>query len=165
MRRLYYLKGEKRIATRLSAVAMTGKRRYSRTPYVYATAKCLVIPRERVSGGDLCKATVGIRLPFCKRTDCRAPFGARNDEGCGTDCHTPCGGLACRLGRCRKKRATAGAAVKSCSRSKRITTFGHRKSGEHERIRNTLRGETDCHSRLRGFAMTGERKYICICNN
>ena len=34
-------------------------------------------------------------------------------------------------------------------------------SAEHERIRNTLRGETDCHSRLRGFAMTGERKYIC----
>ena len=73
--------------------------------------------------------------------------------------------------RCRKKRATAGAAVKSCSRSKRKTTFGHRKSGKHERIRNTLEGDglpqpftrlrndkgrvgTDYHSRLRGFAMT-----------
>ena len=43
--------------------------------------------------------------------------------------------------RCRKKRATAGAAVKSCSRSKRKTTFGHRKSGKHERIRNTLEGD------------------------
>ena len=89
-----------RIATRLTVLAMTGKRRYNRASYFYATAKCLVIPRERVSGGDLCKATVEIRLPFCKRTDCRAPFGARNDEGCGTDCHTPFGGLACRLGRC-----------------------------------------------------------------
>ena len=43
--------------------------------------------------------------------------------------------------RCRIKRATAGAAVKSCSRSKRITTFGHRKSGKRERIRNTQKGE------------------------
>ena len=34
-------------------------------------------------------------------------------------------------------------------------------SAEHERIRNTLRGETDHRSRLHGFAMTGERKYIC----
>lgn len=69
-----------RIATRLTVLAMTGKRRYNRASYFYATAKCLVIPRERVSGGDLCKATVEIRLPFCKRTDCRAPFGARNDR-------------------------------------------------------------------------------------
>ena len=32
-------------------------------------------------------------------------------------------------------------------------------SAEHERIRNTLKGKTDCHSRLHGFAMTGKRKY------
>ena len=42
---------------------------------------------------------------------------------------------------CWKKRATADAAVKSCSRSKQITAFGHRKSGKRERIRNTLKKE------------------------
>ena len=42
---------------------------------------------------------------------------------------------------CWKKRATADAAVKSCSRSKQITAFGRRKSGKRERIRNILKKE------------------------
>ena len=33
-------------------------------------------------------------------------------------------------------------------------------SAKRERIRNPLERETDCHSRLRGFAMTDKRKFI-----
>ena len=32
-------------------------------------------------------------------------------------------------------------------------------NAKRERIRNPLERETDCHSRLRGFAMTGKQKY------
>ena len=61
--------------SRSRGFAMTGKQKFISTPYVFATTKRLVIlnaKRER------------IRIPLKRKTDCRAP----------------CGGLACRLGRC-----------------------------------------------------------------
>ncbi len=90
-----------------------------------------------------------IRLPFKRETDC----------------HTPYGGLACRLGRCfcfaevstghphRNDRATAYCTHHTVFvATKRLVIL----SAEHERIRNTLqKKETDCRSRLHGFAMTG----------
>ena len=81
------------------------------------------------------------------------------------DCRTPNGGLACRLGRCfcfaevstghphRNDRATAYCTHHTVFvATKRLVIL----SAEHERIRNTLqKKETDCRSRLHGFAMTG----------
>ena len=66
----------------------------------------------------------------------RTPLGARNDNG-GTDCHSRLHGFA-MTARLVILSDVASAAVKSCSRSKRITTFGHRKSDKRERIRNPL---------------------------
>ena len=71
--------------------AMTGKRKYICAPCVFAIANRLVIlnaKRER------------IRIPL-KGSGLPQPLTRlRNDESGRTDCHTPCGGLACRLGRC-----------------------------------------------------------------
>ena len=70
--------------------AMTGKRKYICAPCVFAIANRLVIlnaKRER------------IRIPL-KGSGLPQPLTRlRNDESGRTDCHTPCGGLACRLGR------------------------------------------------------------------
>ena len=137
-------------------------------------------------------------IPFKKKeTDCRTPYGARNDRATAycthhtvfvatkrlvilsaeherirnilqkkeTDCHTPYGGLACRLGRCfcfaevstghphRNDRATAYCTHHTVFvATKRLVIL----SAEHERIRNILqKKETDCRSRLHGFAMIG----------
>ena len=71
--------------------AMTGKRKYICAPCVFAIANRLVIlnaKRER------------IRIPL-KGSGLPQPLTRlRDDESGRTDCHTPCGGLACRLGRC-----------------------------------------------------------------
>ncbi len=40
-----------------------------------------------------------IRIPLKRETDCHGAKAPRNDRG-GADCRAPCGGLACRLGRC-----------------------------------------------------------------
>ena len=148
---------------------MTGKRKYNRTPQVFAITKRLVIlsaEHERIRN-TLQK----------KETDCRAPNGARNDRATAycthhtvfvatkrlvilsaeherirntlqkkeTDCHTPYG--------VRNDRATAYCTHHTVFvATKRLVIL----SAEHERIRNTLqKKETDCRSRLHGFAMTG----------
>ncbi len=120
---------------------MTGKRKYNRTPQVFAITKRLVILSARHER---------IRNTLQKKE---------------TDCHTPYGGLACRLGRCfcfaevstghphRNDRATAYCTHHTVFvATKRLVIL----SAEHERIRNTLqKKETDCRSRLHGFVMIG----------
>ena len=57
------------------------------------------------------------------------------------DCRTPYGGLACRLGRC-----FCFAEVSAGHPHRNDKTVCHSER-LRERIRNSLRGETDCHSR------------------
>ena len=71
--------------------AMTGRQLIAHFIMVAMTKRFVILSANRER----------IRNSFKRETDCRAPFGARNDEGGErTDCRTSYGGLACRLGRC-----------------------------------------------------------------